>query len=100
MNLNVNSDLTVAYLNMATATKPLKYTIYDVYNPAFERGGQLRSTEVGFYNEQNKLLWINFGNKFFDRKNLTGIEFKSVIVVCSSYSAIVIKINKFFRILF
>ncbi|ERL84511.1 hypothetical protein D910_01941, partial [Dendroctonus ponderosae] len=85
LNLNVNCDLKVAYLNLVTAIKSFKYTIHDVYNPAFERGGKLRTTEVGFYNDEKKFLWIDPRNSYSDRNNLTGIEFKTVIVLPEAF---------------
>ncbi|KAH1009945.1 hypothetical protein HUJ05_004321 [Dendroctonus ponderosae] len=75
----------VAYLNLVTAIKSFKYTIHDVYNPAFERGGKLRTTEVGFYNDEKKFLWIDPRNSYSDRNNLTGIEFKTVIVLPEAF---------------
>lgn len=81
-NLNVNSDIKVAYYSNGSLGK---YIIDDVYNPAYERGGDLKTSEVGFYDTKRGYHIDEAENKYFARKNFTGVRFKSVIVVSTEH---------------
>lgn len=77
--MNVDSDVKVAYPSENNDT----YTIDDVYNQAFEKGGDLKSFTVGLYTRE-KGYQVNEGvNRYVVRRNLTGIQFDTLIVVIS-----------------
>jgi hypothetical protein len=61
------------------------YQIYDVYNPSFERGGQLNATFMGVWSTTNRNLTpFRVPNKNVHRRNLFGLQFMASTVV--SYS--------------
>lgn len=57
------------------------FTIFDVYNPAFKHGGQLRIEVAGFYDEFQGYRILSHESKYWKRKNMTGVSFKSAVVV-------------------
>lgn len=57
------------------------YLIDDVYNPAYGKGGTLKSFTIGRYTNLNGYQTNERLNKYFLRKNLTGVQFSSAIVV-------------------
>ncbi|RZC33887.1 glutamate receptor 2-like, partial [Asbolus verrucosus] len=77
VNLNINVDIHIAISN----AKTLNWTIIDVYNPAFERGGTLNYTKVGYYNEKQGYNARSTVAKYWTRKNMTGVTFKTMATV-------------------
>lgn len=82
MNLNINADINVAAVN----TKNNKeYIIFDAYNPAYKHGGTLRIKQLNVYNKNvGTYLSPNTDSKYWMRKNMSKVMFKSAVVVnCS-----------------
>lgn len=76
LKLNINADV-----NLLSSDGNDTFSVYDIYNPAFDHGGYLHFDKIGYYSK-------NFGyrismktNKYWIRRNMTGIKFKSAIVV-------------------
>lgn len=80
VDLTINADITVA-VNMNNIT----WNIFDVYNPYSKRNGELKIKKIGFYDEKNKLKIKTAESKYKERRNLTGIEFKSFIVLTQDF---------------
>lgn len=74
--LNINADI-----HLAVPSTPLNWTIIDIYNPASKHGGVLNCTEIGLYNEKEGYKFRNYEAIYWARKNMTGITFKSLVVV-------------------
>lgn len=67
--LNINTDLTLAIIDDYNST-----TFLDVYNPAFNHHGVLKTTAI-------KTLTSKFLiNKYWRRKNMTGVKFTTAVV--------------------
>lgn len=79
VNLNVDSNIKVVYPQKNGNN--LTYLIDDVYNPAYGKGGKLKSSTIGIYTNLDGYQTNERLNKYFLRKNLTGVQFNSVIVV-------------------
>ncbi|XP_044265374.1 ionotropic receptor 75a-like [Tribolium madens] len=75
--LNINSDVNVAILN----EEPNEWSILDVYNPASSHHGQFTVIKLGYCNETNGFQAKINGNKYWTRKNMSGVRFKSAVVV-------------------
>lgn len=59
-----------------------EYTIFDVYNPAYKHGGELQIQLLNTYNKNNDTYSLaKTGSKYWMRKNMTGITFRSAVVV-------------------
>ncbi|XP_050513541.1 ionotropic receptor 75a-like isoform X2 [Diabrotica virgifera virgifera] len=80
LKLNINSDMHLVTLDSFNETNEA-YTIYDVYNPASDHGGEFKMFNIGFYNENVGYVLTNFENKYWRRRNMTGTHFKSAVVV-------------------
>lgn len=79
VDLKINADVTVVI-----SEGTVNYTkggIYDVYNPYFSQGGTLRVNRIGSYDETEGYHTKVDDGKYLSRKNLTGVSFKSLIVV-------------------
>ncbi|ERL88320.1 hypothetical protein D910_05707 [Dendroctonus ponderosae] len=81
VNLNVDSEVKVAYPVTKSDMLRKKYAIDEVYNSAFEKGGVLKMSRVGQYTIQSGYEIFEVQNKYFLRRNLTGVHFSSVVVV-------------------
>lgn len=77
VNLNVNSEFTVALKRNDT------WQVFEVYNQAAKHHGKLFVKNVGDYKHYNNniLLFRDNTPKYIRRKNMTGVIFKSLIVV-------------------
>ncbi|XP_050305883.1 ionotropic receptor 75a-like [Anthonomus grandis grandis] len=82
VNLNVNSDVKVAYPNPHQFAT---YVIDDVYNPAYLKRGGLKTSEVGFYDANRGYRLHQTQNKYFTRRNLTGIQFNTLVVLTQPF---------------
>lgn len=80
MNLNIDAEVTVVIPSITGW-----YDVYDVYNPAFERGGQLKVSKIGFYNSSG-FSFTTQESKYMLRRNFDGVQFKTVVVVNSCFS--------------
>lgn len=76
MILNVNADIHLTF-----PQKNSNWTVLDIYNPASQHGGTLNFTQIGFYNRNVGYKIKYCGSKYWNRKNLTGVTFKSMVVV-------------------
>lgn len=74
--LNVNSNV-----RLAVSENDNTSIIYDVYNAAFMHGGILNITNVGHFNQRDGYIIKKSTNKYWIRKNMTSVTFKSAIVV-------------------
>ncbi|KAH1015283.1 ionotropic receptor 75a-like [Dendroctonus ponderosae] len=81
VNLNVDSEVKVAYPVTKSDMLRKKYAIDEVYNSAFEKGGVLKMSRVGQYTIQSGYEIFEVQNKYFLRRNLTGVHFSSVVVL-------------------
>ncbi|XP_031349377.1 glutamate [NMDA] receptor subunit 1-like [Photinus pyralis] len=79
VNLFINADVSVVVPN--NTGKLLNWTIMDVYNPARSRGGDLKVTNAGFYNEEDGLNIQLVWNRYYQRQNMTGTVFKAGMVI-------------------
>lgn len=68
MNFNVNVELTIAL------RKNVFWKMFEVYNQAAKHGGRLIVRHLGQSFQYND-------SKYIRRKNMTGVIFKSLIVV-------------------
>lgn len=91
--MNVDSDVKVAYPRENNDT----YTIDDVYNQAFEKNGDLKSFTVGSYTKKKGYQVNEAVNRYVVRRNLTGIQFDTLIVV--SYIRLIPKLTMVLKIL-
>lgn len=73
---NINADVTVADLKELS-----NISLYDVYNPAFKNGGVFRMQSIGYCNENEGYVVKYRGNKYWSRKNMSEVHFKSAVVV-------------------
>ncbi|KAJ8978939.1 hypothetical protein NQ317_003000, partial [Molorchus minor] len=76
VKLNINSDM-----HYLTTSANGTFTIYDIYNPAFEHGGELVVKQMGYYRKHDGYKAEIKEDKYWKRKNMTGITFNSAIVV-------------------
>ncbi|KAF7266733.1 hypothetical protein GWI33_019954 [Rhynchophorus ferrugineus] len=79
VNINIDVNIRVAYPALASLGIDAEFIIDDVYNPAFNRGGTLIKEVVGQY-DGSKYQVKQQTNKFWDRRNLTGITFRTMTV--------------------
>lgn len=75
--LNINSDVHLTLYNSAEKLTD----IFDVYNGAYNHKGVLIVTKAGFYTKGKGYDVSKIENKYWKRRNMTGITFKSAIVV-------------------
>lgn len=76
--LNINSEI---HLAICDNKETDNCTIYDVYNPASEHGGELLVKVLGYYNRNDGYRAKALQNKYWLRRNMTGVTFKSAVVV-------------------
>lgn len=81
LRLNINSDMNLVIFKQSDSINNANVSIYDVYNPAFEHGGELKVDIFGYYNQKQGYIINNLENKYWRRKNMTGVTFKSAVVV-------------------
>ncbi|XP_044265375.1 uncharacterized protein LOC123011804 [Tribolium madens] len=74
--LNINADIKVVI-----PEKTSNWSVIDVYNPASKHGGALNFTKIGIYNKHDGYKIKYTGVKYWNRKNLTGVTFKSMVVL-------------------
>ncbi|CAH1113582.1 unnamed protein product [Psylliodes chrysocephalus] len=91
LRLNINSDMNLVILKQSDSINNANVSIYDVYNPAFEHGGELKVDIFGYYNQKQGYIINNLENKYWRRKNMTGVTFKSAVVVPFLY----VPLNKY-----
>lgn len=80
VDLTINVDIFVV-VNVSN----IKWNIYDVYNPYSRRNGELKIKQIAVYDKENRLQIQTAHSKYKERRNLTGIEFKSVIVLTQNF---------------
>lgn len=93
--MNIDAELSVAM--------PIQnnWIIFDVYNPSFQRGGQTRFSETGFYNKENGFQILSVVPKYWQRKDWSKIVLKGMIVVTALLSRLkIIYTRKLFFLLF
>ncbi|KAF5282553.1 hypothetical protein FQA39_LY04960 [Lamprigera yunnana] len=77
VELVINADVTIAVDYNETGN----WAILDLYNPSRKDGGKVIVQEIGYYNDEEGYNVSCFGDKYFVRKNMTGITFKTVFVI-------------------
>ncbi|XP_023311151.1 glutamate receptor 2-like [Anoplophora glabripennis] len=75
VKLNINSEVHLAICENSSCV------IYDVYNPASEHGGKLVATVLGHYKTDIGYKAEMSQNKYWLRRNMTGVNFKSAVVL-------------------
>ncbi|KAF2884491.1 hypothetical protein ILUMI_21687 [Ignelater luminosus] len=80
VSLAINTDLNVAVPNNENANVK-NWTIYDVYNPSYNHGGNLKILDIGYYNEQEGYHVVLKDTKYYRRRNMTGTLFRSAVVI-------------------
>lgn len=80
VEIYINADIYVAYPTDGMKNNR-NYTIEDVYNQAFGKGGELKRKIVGFYNEKKGYNVAVPRCKYCDRKNMTNVTLNSKVVV-------------------
>lgn len=81
VNLNIDSEVKVAYPSTNLTTHQTHYILDEVYNPAYGKGGDLKWFKTGTYDNRNGFQMQKMRNKYVVRRNLTGVYFKSLVVV-------------------
>lgn len=79
VELYINADISVVYPEYQENSKV--YIVQDVYNPASNRGGSLKTSIVGYYTKKRGYVITKSGFKYNLRKNMTGVTLKSIVVV-------------------
>ncbi|XP_060536547.1 glutamate receptor ionotropic, delta-2-like [Cylas formicarius] len=81
VDINVDVDITVVY-PARNSNSTTKYIFMDIYNPASEGGGSLKTTHLGFDNDSldRRLLELET-NKNWIRRDLTGVTFNAMVVL-------------------
>lgn len=79
LQININTDLKLAVL---IDDVKFQYNIYDIYNPASSKGGNVIVNYYGNFSRNNGLKVI-YRNKslIWSRKNMTGVTLKAATVV-------------------
>lgn len=79
VNIHVNAEITVALLD----SNKNYWTLLDVYNPSFSRGGTLKIREMGSWSLNNSFnIHRNMSIlKYWRRKDMSEVTFKGTIVV-------------------
>lgn len=72
----------MAELQNENETSNASYIIYEIYNPASKHGGEYRMEKIGEYDELKGYAVKNRGSKYWVRKNMSDVTFKSAVVVC------------------
>lgn len=80
IELYINADINIIYPELVNGSQR-KYIIEDVYNPAFNKGGELKRMIIGYYNEKDGYKIDDKDFKYWVRKNMTGVTLQSQIVV-------------------
>ncbi|KAF5300902.1 hypothetical protein FQR65_LT09065 [Abscondita terminalis] len=88
--LAVNADVSFATTYGASEN----WTILDIYNPSYKNGGQLVIKEIGNYSDSEGFHLLTTHNKYFDRKNMSGVLFKSAVVV-KKFHKLTIPLNQY-----
>ncbi|XP_066142429.1 ionotropic receptor 75a-like [Euwallacea fornicatus] len=78
VNLNIESEIKVAH---PIPRESKNFSIYDVYNPAYGRGGELRASKVGFFDYVERYVEYDMGNKYEKRRDLSGVQFRTGVVL-------------------
>lgn len=52
-----------------------------MYNPAYGKGGKIKTRIIGFYNQNDGYQVDEVNRKYYVRKNMTGVTLQSNIVV-------------------
>jgi hypothetical protein len=79
-NINWDAEITLT----VEQDNETEYRIYDVYNPSYERGGQLNVTFKGVWNSTiRELTQFRIPNKNIHRRNMFGLQFIGSSVVSS-----------------
>ncbi|KAL1513568.1 hypothetical protein ABEB36_002965 [Hypothenemus hampei] len=81
VNLNVDCEVKVAL----PVPGHNKYLIKTIYNPAYGKGGELKVSKIGIYDIDNGYQVNGIDNKYFKRRNFTGVHFNSAIVLAEKY---------------
>nr|XP_023026668.1 uncharacterized protein LOC111514645 [Leptinotarsa decemlineata] len=76
LKLSINSDV-----HLVIPNEKENFSIFDVYNPASEHGGIVKVIFLGMYNKAVGYMAKYSGNKYWERRNMTGVNFKSAIVI-------------------
>ncbi|KAH1007794.1 hypothetical protein HUJ04_004988 [Dendroctonus ponderosae] len=84
-NLNIDSEVKVAYPSTNLTTDETRYILDEVYNPAYGKGGHLKSFKTGTYGTNNEFHMDKMKNKYVVRRNLTGVHFKSLVVLSEPF---------------
>lgn len=77
---NVNLDI-ATNLIVAIGSTEQKWTLFEVYNPSFVNGANLHINIVGNYSKLTGFEFNTFELKYFRRRDMKEIHFKSKIVV-------------------
>lgn len=64
------------------------YTVQEVYNPSYSRGGSVKFRRIGFYNAVHGYNVGQMHNKYFLRRDMTGVHLKTMIVVIKVYYSV------------
>lgn len=80
VEMYINADIHVAYPREYNK-KNKNYTIEDVYNPAYGKGGELKRKIIGFYNDKDGYKVEVPLSKYYERKNMTNVILKTKVVV-------------------
>ncbi|RZC36160.1 Lig chan domain containing protein, partial [Asbolus verrucosus] len=76
-SLNINCDVNMALFDNESDN----WTIFDIYNPASNHEGQFTMKKLGHYNFKDGFRAKMTNNKYWVRKNMTGVRFKSAVVI-------------------
>lgn len=74
----INADITVSLSNAEE-----RLDIFDLYNPSTSHGGSLKVVNIGFHHPEMGFSISQNKEKYWRRKNMSDLIFKSAIVVRS-----------------
>ncbi|CAG9766479.1 unnamed protein product [Ceutorhynchus assimilis] len=80
---NVDSNIFVLKNNNPLLEN--QHDIFEFYNPASLKGGNPVIEKIGFFNSSNGYQVNGLDNKFFRRKDLRGVTFKTTLVLHEPY---------------
>ncbi|CAH1169520.1 unnamed protein product [Phaedon cochleariae] len=80
VELYINADIHIVYAPSAGFSS-VNFTVEDVYNPAYGKGGKLQTKTIGYYSAKDGYRAREMQCKYWMRRNMSGVTLKSRIVL-------------------
>ncbi|KAK9883985.1 hypothetical protein WA026_004921 [Henosepilachna vigintioctopunctata] len=78
LNIDINSDIHLAVQDQSNS---YNREIYDAYNPSRNHGGDVIIKKIGKFSTKRGYILEKQSDKYWRRKNMTGLTFKSAVVI-------------------